>query len=134
MLAVTLGGCAHGPLGTLPKVVIPEDANQVFVIRGANLPAATNSYKLTVDGQAILAMFAGEYTRFLLQPGRHTLGVRCFGGWSPTWKEKKIDVLLAPRTNSYFLVTPNNCAKIEPIADNDGLERIAKSEYVAIVQ
>ena len=125
--------CAHGPIGSLPKIDNPEEAAELIIIRNNSIIGATNSYKITLNKQDILAIRVGEYTKFQVKSGNNSLGVKCFGGWSPTWKHMNIDVSCKPGNKYYFLISPGgSCAKIEPLKEEDGLKWISESKYFPV--
>ncbi len=135
LVAMLLPACAHGPIGTLPEVSSPSTAAEVIIVRNKSMFGATNSFKITLDGQEILGIRTGEYTQFMVEPGTHSIGVKCFGGWTPTWKEDKKEFSFKAQTRYYFLVGPVDifeeaCAGIEQVAEQEGKERLGGSTYV----
>ena len=54
LTCLLLSACAHGPIGTLPKVNSPDSAAEAIIIRNKNIVGATNSYTITLDGLEIL--------------------------------------------------------------------------------
>ncbi len=130
-----LTGCSHGLIGILPEIGNVDDTAEMIIIRNKNVMGAALSYKITLNMQDIVGIRVGEYCKFSVPAGQHTLGLKCFGGWSPTTKEMSIDVLCKPNTKYYFLLSPSSiCAEIEPINEEEGLKRISKSEYLDIVK
>ena len=96
---------------------------------------AGNSYYVTLDGQDIFAIRVGQYTKFKIVSGVHHIGVKCFGGWSPTWKEDSIAFDLTPGGQTYFVISPDmSCADIKPIGKDEGERRISASEHVEMPQ
>lgn len=131
--SLLLSACAHGPIEALPKVSDSENSAQAIIIRNKNFVGMTNSYTVTLDSQDIFGIRVGEYTKFNLEPGKHSIGVKCFGGWSPTWKENKKEWLFAAKAKYYFLVSPDaSCAEIEQISEPDATKRISESTYMPI--
>lgn len=126
-----LAACAHGPIGTLPKVTSAKKAAESIVIRNKNIVGATNSLIITLDGQEIFGIKIGEYTKFNLEPGKHSIGVKCFGGWTPTWKEDKKEILFNTESKYYFLISPDLwCAEIEQLTEQEGVKRVSESTYI----
>ena len=131
----TLTGCAHGLIGVLPETKNKDNASEIIIIRNKNFLGAAKSDRITLDFHDIIGIRVGEYTKFHVPPGQHTLGVKCSGGWSPWTKEMNIDVVCEPNKKYYFLVSPSIvCAKIEPLNEKDGLKRIAKSKHLKLVK
>ena len=135
VIFVLLSACAHGQLSTLPRVDDAEAASELLIIRSGSIIGATNSYKIALDHQDIFAIRIKEYIKFLVTPGEHSFSVKCFGGWSPTWKKDTFRLMCAPRQTYYFLVSPGKrCAKIEPITKEEGLAWVSKSEFLDVKQ
>lgn len=133
LVCLLLSACAHGPIEALPKVIDIESCAEAVIIRNKNFVGATNSYIITLDNSDILGIRIGEYTKFNLEPGKHSIGVKCFGGWSPTWKENKKEWSFAAKAKYYFLVSPDaSCAEIEQITEQDAAKRISESTYLPI--
>jgi hypothetical protein len=131
-LSLSIVGCATGPIATspLPSLTDPKNASEVVVIRKSSIVGATNSYYITLNEQDVFGIKSGEYTTFKVPAGKHTIGVKCFGGWSPTWKESTIEVSLIPEEKVYFATGPGgSCAKIESINPAEGTALVTKSTY-----
>ncbi len=134
-LAIVLTGCASGPIGKLPMIADQKLAGEVMVIRISNIVGATNSYIITLNGKDIFGIRSGQYTNFKLNKGEHYIGIKCFGGWSPTWKDDSVKFTVTPNSNSYFVVSPNlSCASIKPILEAEAQKIIQNSEYVSMEQ
>lgn len=132
---VATTACARGQIGIRPAVTAGDAAAQVIVARNRNPIGAANSNEVTVDGTKVLAIRVGEYARLTLDPGNHTLGVRCFGGWIPMWNEDRIDVSLAPKAVKYFLISPSGglaCSEIEPVDERAGEEYVRGGTEIPI--
>jgi hypothetical protein len=106
-------------------------AGNVFVIRNRNILGSAVSYYITLDGTDMFAIRVGQHTKFSIAAGEHYLGVKCFGGWAPTWKEDSKKFNLLPQGDAYFLVSPSlSCADIQAISPESGKEWIDKSTYI----
>ncbi len=93
------------------------------------------SYYVTLDGQDIFAIRVGQYTEFNIVSGVHLIGVKCFGGWSPTFKEHAISFDLVPGGQAYFVISPDpTCADIKHIGKDEGERRISASKHVEMPQ
>lgn len=135
LLAIVITGCVSGPIGNLPTIAEEEGAGEVTVIRISSIVGATNSFKITLNGKEIFGIRSGQYTTFKLNEGKHEIGIKCIGGWAPTWKEETVKLTVSRNSNSYFLVGPGRrCAYIRRITEEEGQERIQKSEYVSMEQ
>src|ERR687888_540025 len=90
--AAVLAGCAgSGRLGELPATAPGAHAGKLVVLRTSSLYAVASSYYVTLDGREVFVLRSGEHTTFAVPPGPHTVGVRCLGGWLPTWKQVSAD-------------------------------------------
>jgi hypothetical protein len=132
VLCATLVGCASsGRIGELPAVADGAASSQLVLIRSSSLIGATNSYYVSLDGKDVFSIRSGENTSFRVPLGEHTVSVKCFGGWSPTWKEDGKQFVAAQDQSNYFQISPNmTCAKIEQIAADSGKNLLASSKYV----
>lgn len=113
-IILILGGCAtSGPINPLPKLSTLHESGQVTVIRPSAFIGSAGSLTIALDGIEIFHLNNGEYTTFSLSTGPHTLAVRCFGGWTPTWKEDVIDLTVSPGDHQYAMVEISmECADI----------------------
>jgi hypothetical protein len=67
--------CAHGKTEHFPTVDNQSEAAEVFVIRDSNLMGWGLSLKVALDDFIIARLRSGEYVRFNVKPGFHSLGV-----------------------------------------------------------
>ena len=74
-LAVLFIACAHGKTEHFPAVENQTEAAEVFVIRDNNLMGWGASLKVVLDDSIIARLRSGEYVRFYVKPGFHSLGV-----------------------------------------------------------
>jgi hypothetical protein len=121
-----------GPI-VLPDLSDPDQASEVTVIRKKSVVAAANSYKITLDGKDVFWMRSGQYTTFMVDPGSHVIGVRCFGGLLPMWFHDTVEFMFEPRQTHYFTVDPYGglkCAKIEIVDQAEARDLIPSSEFV----
>ena len=127
-----LVGCASGPIGRLPNIEDNNQVGNVFVIRNKSIAANTISYYITLNDNEIFAISVGQYTKLRIASAEHNIGVKCFGGLTPTWKEDSIKFTLLAQQDAYFIVSPSisPCADIQSINPESGKEWINKSEYV----
>src|SRR5947207_2671879 len=86
--ALALAGCAaSGRVGALPAVAPGQPAGKLVVLRVSSVLGVANSYYVVLDGKDVFVLRSGEHTAFAVVPGEHAVGVKCFGGWTPTWKQ-----------------------------------------------
>lgn len=121
-----------------PVALIPSELNpgNIIVLRNYNYYGAGIHYWITLNEEDVAGLYTNEHTAFLLPIGQYRIGVRCHGGWLPTWKLDEINIDVEPNQTYYFLVTPkvrlllNDCGEIELISEEDGLNRLKKSNKV----
>jgi hypothetical protein len=133
LIVVILSGCASsGRIGDLPTVIGGSASSQIVLIRVSSLVGAANSYYVALDGKDVFSIRSGQYTTFPIPTGEHFVAVKCFGGWSPTWKEdSKRFVAMKDQTN-YFVISPNlSCAEVNSVAEEDGKKKMAESNFVS---
>lgn len=132
-LVFVITGCAtSGRIGELPSVADHETSSQLVLIRVSSIVGAANSYYVALDGKDVFSIRSGEYTEFPISTGEHFVSVKCFGGWTPTWKEnaKKFNAL--PNQTSYFEISPNlSCAEIVSIAPTKAKDEMKSSDFVS---
>ena len=131
MLSASLAGCASsGRVGDLP--VAGDTASQLVLVRPSAIIGATNSYYVNLDGKDVFSIRSGENTEFPIAAGEHHISVKCFGGWSPTWKEDSKQFVAAKGQPNYFEISPNmKCAQIEQVAEVAGKQAVAKTKFVS---
>ena len=111
-------GTTSGRIGELPAVTNATSAGKVVTIRISSIVGAANGYTVALDGQDLYGIGSGEHAEFLVPAGEHYIAVKCFGGWTPTWKEDSTKFLANPSETSYFVISPSlKCADIKPIAE-----------------
>jgi len=125
-------GCAsHSKVGRLPELKDPDKAGKIVIIRNKNFVGGGVQYFVNVDWVDILGLYAGEYTEFDLNPGKHFVGVKCYGGWSPGPKLDGVEVKIKENDKLYFVISPNFvCADIKKISNEEAAKRIQDSEFV----
>ncbi|WP_321403852.1 hypothetical protein [Maridesulfovibrio sp.] len=133
-LCVFSGCASSGAIGTLPEIKNVNSAGEVYVIRESSIVGAAISYVVTVDESDIFEIGSGQYTKFKLNQGRHTIGVKCFGSWTPTIKEESIQVAVKANGSSFLVIAPNaRCAGIRQIDSSTGQAEVKSSKYVPFV-
>jgi hypothetical protein len=130
-----LTGCGtpSGLIGELP--VVPDQANvaNVVVVRISSVIGAANGYTVALDGKDIFGIGSGEHAQFAVAPGEHYIAVKCFGGWSPTWKEESLKFSAAAGASTFFLVSPSgSCAEIKPSTEAEARTHLAGSKQVEL--
>jgi hypothetical protein len=142
LASVLLLGCAGGQSptgrmsGVLPAGSDAADAPGIFVIRTdisnymymmINAP----SHKIVVDGLDVFMLAPWVYTNFPIATGEHRIGIKCFGGWSDSWKEDSLTLLFEANKKYYFKTSQSwQCASISQIEETEGLALIKESHHV----
>lgn len=133
-LCVFSGCASSGAIGTLPQIQDVNSAGDVFVIRESSIVGAAMSYVVTVDGNDIFEIGSGQYTKFKLNQGRYNIGVKCFGGWTPSTKEESVQVAVKANGSSFLVIAPNaRCAGIRQESEETGQREIQSSKYVPFI-
>ena len=132
LAAIFLAGCAtSGRIGELPKIDNPAAGGKVVVVRISSFVGAANTYTVALDGSDLFHIRSGEHTDFLVQPGEHYIAVKCFGGWSPTWKEDSKKFVASAATANYFKISPSmSCADIIPVAAAEANALLLSSKFI----
>lgn len=130
--ALILAGCASaGRIGDLPAITDSSASTTLVLIRPSNVIGMTNSYYVAFDGKDVFSIRSGENTHFAIPAGSHTVAVKCFGGWSPTWKEDGKAFVAERGGINYFSISPSmTCSKIEPVGEADGKALLARTTFV----
>jgi hypothetical protein len=132
LLAAVVSACTTaGPSATnpLPKIAEPEKAAEIVVIRENTLYGGGRTYRILFDDSEVFGINSGEFTRFKVSHGKHSIGVKCFASFGiPV--SNKIDVELEPKmTTYYFLSKKFQCANVEPKQAQEGEVLVEKSTY-----
>ena len=122
-----IAGCTHGLIGTLPAIDDPDEAAEIIVIRESKFHAGGRGFKIFLDGAGLFVIRNGEYTRFHVASGKHSLAF----ARSALRINMIINVLCKPKGTYYFLVSP---ATIEPLEEARGLYLISKSNLMPLEQ
>jgi hypothetical protein len=127
-IGAVVGGCASTDrLAPLP-VVDPGIASKVVVIRVSSLFGAAVRNPIALNGADLFRIGSGEHAEFAIPPGEHRIAVRCFGGWSPTWKEDTRTFTAVSGVTTYFRISPSmSCAEIIVITAGDATRLLADS-------
>lgn len=131
---IIVGCVATGQIGRLPSIKDEKFAGEVTVIRIWHFVGVAISYIVMVDGKEIFGIRAGQHVRFRLDEGDHYIGVKCFGGFDPSWKKVSAKITVSPNKPSFLLVSPANCAEIKQISEKEAQKEMQESEYVQIEQ
>ena len=128
-----LAGCAatSGRIGEWPIKGNIAGGGKVVVVRTSSFVGAANTYKVALDGKELFYIGAGEHTDFLVPTGEHEITVKCFGGWSPTWKEDSKKFVSSAAAANYFKISPSiYCAEIMPITETEANALLRGSEFI----
>lgn len=132
-LVLALVGCGttSGRIGELPAVADAASAGRVVTIRVNSIVGAANGYIVAFDGMDLYGIGSGEHAEFLVPGGEHFIAVKCFGGWTPTWKEDSLKFIAKPSENTYFEIGPNlTCADIKSISETDAQNLLKRSVFL----
>jgi len=139
LMFLGLAGCVnlqHGIISFVPKISDSNEASELFVIRKKSFIGSAISFNVALDEQEIFAIKTGEYIKFPVVAGEHSVGVRCYSAWIPMMTQNiKVNVSCAPKEKYYFLISPSmgwNCAKIEVLKKEDGLKLLSESTFYSI--
>jgi hypothetical protein len=132
MLAVLAAcGTTSGRLGDLPTILDKANAGKTVVVRISSFVGAANGYTVALDGKDLFGIGSGEHTEFLIPEGEHYIAVKCFGGWSPTWKEDSLKFVAKTSETSFFLVSPNmKCAEIKQSNEAEIKKHLVGSKFI----
>lgn len=131
--AALLAGCGttSGRLGPLPDVSDRSTAAKVVVVRISSMVGAANGYTVAFDGKDVFGIGSGENAEFLAPPGEHYLGVKCFGGFTPTWKEDALKFDATPSSSNYFVISPSlSCAAVRQAEESEAKKLLVGSKPV----
>ena len=133
---LALAGCGtSGLIGQLPNLDENASTAKVVPIRISSLIGAPNTYVVVLDGKDLINIRSGEHAEFLVPTGKHTIGVKCFGGWSPTWKEDTVDFHAKTNEVLYFKISPNlKCAGIQPIESEESQKLLINSKEIELIR
>ncbi|MGB7302139.1 MAG: hypothetical protein WBD34_22685 [Burkholderiaceae bacterium] len=107
-------GITSGPLGDLPSVPNKEIASKITVVRISSFAGALNGFTVALDGKDIFGIGSGEYAEFFVPKGEHVITVKCFGGWTPTWKEDSLEFVAKPSEDNFFVIFANFSPNFNP--------------------
>lgn len=130
--ACILTGCASaGRIGTLPVVTDSTASSTLVLIRATNIVGMANSNYVALDGIDVFSIRSGDNTHFAIPAGQHTIAVKCFGGWTPTWKEDSKEFIAERNRPSYFAISPSmSCAQIERVSEAEGKALLTNTTFV----
>ena len=132
-LILGLVGCGttSGRIGELPTIVNKESAAKVIVVRVSSIVGAANGYTISHNGKDVFGIGSGEYAEFFVPQGEHYIAAKCFGGWSPTWKEDSVKFVAKPSESNFFVVSPTmRCAEIKSSSDAETKKLLDSSKRI----
>lgn len=130
LIALTLAGCS-GQIGSLPTVTNPDQAATVYVVRTHNPFAGLYPFNLTVDGNPIYRMRMGDYVKFYMPAGKHTIGVK-ITEQMVIHIYRHLTVNFKPRKTYYFsLISTGMAASIKRITPDVGNHFIATGKDIS---
>ena len=126
-----LAACAPASvtMGKLPAIASAADAGEVVVVRERGFIANDFSYYVNVDHENIVAIAAGEHTRFKLPAGEHRIAIRCYAPLDGSWNETVLTERIAAQRTLYLQVAPKaGCASIEALSEGEAKKRLARTD------
>ena len=125
--------CRNPVLSPLPKITDAENAAEITVIRASHLLGGGVTYSIALDNKEVSTIRSGEYTRFRVSQGKHSLAVTPFG-YPAMSKENKIDLTLEPKTKAFYSISCGvmHCPKVEMLQPQDAEVLIARSTNRAV--
>lgn len=115
----------------MPAVINVASAGKVVTIRVSSIVGAANGYTVALDGKDLFGIGSGEHAEFLVPEGEHYIAVKCFGGWTPTWKEDSLKFSAKAADSNFFVIRPNmNCAEIKPGNEAEAKQLLQSSKPV----
>lgn len=135
-LALLLVGCASGPTGKPPVVNANEPFGEIFVIRENAFIGGGMSVYITVDGVDIFAIRVGQYTKFKLPVGQHSIGVKSMDNWGYTWDEQDYkEINVSAGLETYFVIDLGfTGSAIKKVDKKEGIEMMKENEYISMDQ
>ena len=130
--SLILAGCASaGRIGDLPQVATGAASSTLVIARPTNLIGMANSLYVALDGKDVFSIRSGQNTHFPIPAGPHAIAVKCFGGWSPTWKEDSKPFVAERNQIDYFSISPNlTCAEIRQVDETEGEALLERTTFV----
>jgi hypothetical protein len=126
-------GTTSGRVGDLPVIVSKENASKVTVVRISSMLGVANGYTVALDGKDVFGIGSGQYTELLVPEGERFIAVKCFGGWSPTWKENSLKFEAKPSDQNFFVVSPSgSCAEIRLSTGADAKKHIDGAKRIEL--
>ncbi|MFD0724896.1 hypothetical protein [Lysobacter brunescens] len=129
------GQPAGQPDAPAPAEVQQQDGvATVVVLRTQSLVGAGLKYGVSLDGMDRGQLRTGRHVEFEARAGTpHTVGVKCFGGWSPTMKFDSLQFTAVNGETIHFKVRPGGeCAVIERIGEEEARQLLAKSRKIDV--
>lgn len=135
ILGLTGCGTPSGRIGELPAVANATSAGKVVTVRVSSIVGAAVGLTVALDGKDLFGIGSGEHAEFAVPAGEHLIAVKCFGGWTPTWKEDSLKFIANPTETSYFVISPNmKCAGIEAVPEAEAKKLLERSKSLSLVE
>ncbi len=128
ILLFLLIGCAHGLIGELPVIANPDEAAEVYIIRGHNFFGSAASAYVLLDKEYILAIRIDEHTKFLAPPGEHMIGFKFRGN-----PAMRIPVEFKPQRKYYYGIKIGfGSVTLWPINEEEAIPWLQKTKYLSL--
>lgn len=121
-----------------PEVPVSAEAQQengvarVVVLRPQAFIGSGLKYGISMDGMDRGRLGVGRHVEFEASAGvSHVMGVKCFGGWSPTMKFDSLHFTATHGETIHFEVRMGGeCAAIARIGEEEARQLLAKSKKI----
>ena len=119
LIALIVVGCAHGRTEYFPQPSNPADSAEVYVLRNRAFLESARSVKIFLDGWVIAHIRVGEYVRFSVGAGTHSVGTN----------QSSAAFGFEPSEVYYFLISPDGWAP----GSNFEIERLEEARALPLI-
>lgn len=131
IVLIFLGCATSGRIGDLPTISSNTPSSELYLIRIESFVGGAINYYIALDGKDIFSIRSGNHTIIHVPTGEHIVAVKCFGGWSPTWKQDSKTFTAEANKGNYFIITPSmDCARIYPVHEDEAKKAIAGNTFI----
>jgi hypothetical protein len=138
-LILIIAGCgwfAHGLIGELPQIDNPDEAAEIVIVRTKSFDGKAISFNIVWDGENLVAIRNGEYTKFKVGEGKHVIGVRQPGQHlGEEAKPEIVNIYCDPGEQYFFIVRPSlGTPSIERVPEEEAQAKISESKFLDLEQ
>ena len=129
LASLLLVGCATGTslVGKVPEVKDQSQAAQVVVYRPSYYGMLIKN-TIALDGEDMFEIAAFTSVQFAIDPGAHTLTIKCFSVMPPGTKEDSLKLVAKPKQTYYYQVNTVGGSRCATIAEGDEVAAFNTSE------